>query len=198
MKTLSKVSLISDFLLRNRIRLTFFIFTLCILKDIHTKVRPNDICNIQNFFGFWGLILVLFGVALRSWAAGIIHKNRSLATNGPYSLTRHPLYIGSFLMACGFCAIIGNSKNILVVLVIALLFYLPKIRKEEYKLAQKFSEDWKKYLQQTYLVFPKTFLQNVNSSWSLAQWKKNKEYRAFISAIIALFMLKIIHEYSHW
>src|SRR5206468_95902 len=52
------------------------------------------------------LALVLLGCALRSWAAGYLFKGKRVAVGGPYAFTRNPLYVGSFLIGLGFCAVL--------------------------------------------------------------------------------------------
>ena len=41
-----------------------------------------------------GLGLAVAGQLFRIYAAGFIHKNKQLASSGPYALVRHPLYLG--------------------------------------------------------------------------------------------------------
>ena len=55
-----------------------------------------------------GGALALAGLLLRAWAAGHLAKNQRLATGGPYSYTRNPLYLGSALMGLGG-ALAGRS-----------------------------------------------------------------------------------------
>jgi protein-S-isoprenylcysteine O-methyltransferase Ste14 len=181
-------------LARNRIRLSLLVFAIFIAGDIMNKVRPRDIFSLQDIWGPVGLFIVLAGAGLRSWAAGIIHKSKSLAATGPYSLTRHPLYIGSLLMAVGFCTIIGDNKNFLVVLAIALIFYVPKIYREETRLADNFREEWNTYVRRTSIFFPKA-IPDLHSDWSLSQWLGNREYFAFCTCLIVLALLKLLHEF---
>ena len=61
-----------------------------------------------------GGAIALLGLALRAWAAGHIRKNAALATSGPYSYTRNPLYLGSFLLGLGFT--IASSQALLALL----------------------------------------------------------------------------------
>ncbi|HDH53194.1 MAG TPA: isoprenylcysteine carboxylmethyltransferase family protein [Nitrospirae bacterium] len=136
------------------------------------------------------------GVFLRSWAAGTIHKNRELADHGPYAITRHPLYIGSFLMFTGFATIIGDDENIWFVLIIFFLFYFPAIRREEQNLHQKFKGEWSDYIERTSIFFPKKIPVNILSTWSLKRWLNNREYRAFAVSLIALTILELIHEFQ--
>jgi hypothetical protein len=48
-----------------------------------------------------GAVLAAIGEALRLWAAGHIEKGREVTTTGPYRWLRHPLYLGSAIMAIG-------------------------------------------------------------------------------------------------
>jgi protein-S-isoprenylcysteine O-methyltransferase Ste14 len=48
-----------------------------------------------------GLSIALTGQALRLWAAGHLDKSRELTRSGPYRWMRHPLYVGSTLLAAG-------------------------------------------------------------------------------------------------
>jgi hypothetical protein len=97
-------------------------------------------------------------------------------------------------MALGFCAIIGVAENIGIVLGVALIIYFPKVRQEEILLAQKFGEEWNRYVDHTAILFPKKIPQ-VRSHWSLAQWLHNREYYAFATSLVALVILELIHEF---
>ncbi len=193
METKSIFQKTEDFLVHNRIRLSLFIIAIFICENIIENVKRYDIFDIQDIWGTLGIFLVLAGVGLRSWAAGIIKNNEALATNGPYSLMRHPLYIGSFLLAIGFCTIIGNGKNFIALIGIALVFYVPKIRREENRLADRFKEEWKRYISNTAFLYPRSF-PDLNSKWSLTQWFHHREYVAFLTCLISLALLKLLHE----
>lgn len=180
-----------NFLVHNRVQLSLMIFLLLLFEDIFEGIRPNEIDNFHDHLGLIGLLLVLGGVALRSWAAGIIHKGDSLATTGPYALMRHPLYIGSLLMALGFSTIIGDDENIWFILGMATVIYLPKIRQEEFSLAKKFGEEWRIYCEHTSIFFPKSFPRDIHSNWSFAQCLCNREYYAFLISLFALVVLEL-------
>ena len=55
-----------------------------------------------------GLMLVAAGQSLRLWATGYLLKTDELTTAGPYAHLRHPLYLGSLLMGCGFALAAGR------------------------------------------------------------------------------------------
>ena len=102
---------IADFLVVRRVTISLFVFGMLLLKDIVTGARPHDTWNLHDPFAMTGLVLVLVGLGIRSWAAGVIKKTKVLATTGPYRLCRHPLYLGSLLMMLGFCIIVSNATR---------------------------------------------------------------------------------------
>src|SRR5437868_6508959 len=86
---------ILQFLYRRRIALSAAVFGLLLAKDLLSGDKPYDVTNFREPCGAIGVVLVLFGLVLRSWAAGILQKDFLLTTSGPYRLIRNPLYIGS-------------------------------------------------------------------------------------------------------
>ena len=69
-----------------------------------------------------GLAMIAIGQSLRVWATGYLLKTDELTTAGPYAHLRHPLYVGSLLMGCGF-ALVAGKMVAMVVIPIGLVFY---------------------------------------------------------------------------
>src|SRR5689334_24461774 len=61
-----------------------------------------------------GLAVAVVGEAIRVWAAGHLEKSREVTQSGPYRWTRHPLYVGSSVMAAGI--VIASRSLALAVL----------------------------------------------------------------------------------
>jgi|SRR5579884_107999 len=102
-----------------------------------------------------GIPFVLLGEALRVWSSGYLDKNVVLQTNGPYSITRNPLYLGNFLIGFGF-ALIGNSMNAGLLLIGGLsLIYIATILEEEKYLTQRFGRMYDVYARQVPRFFPR-------------------------------------------
>ena len=64
-----------------------------------------------------GFPIALAGIIFRGAAAGVIRKNAALAQQGPYRMTRNPLYFGSFLLALGFAVMSGSLGAALLLVV---------------------------------------------------------------------------------
>ena len=118
-----------------------------------------------------GLLIAMAGQAWRIYAAGVIYKNKQLATTGAYSLVRHPLYLGNFLILGGF-TLAGANVAVSVAVVLFLLFYYPAaIRYEDSKLEGIFADDWRAWSKDIPAVFPGRWrwVANKDAEWSARQ-----------------------------
>ena len=184
---------ILQFLYRRRIPVSAAVFLLLLAQDFFVGNKPHDVVNFRDPYSAIGVVLVLLGLVLRSWAAGVLQKDFSLTTSGPYRLTRNPLYIGSFLMMLGFCTVVGDAKNFAVILGPMLFLYLLKVRDEESGLARHFGSAWNQYVQQTPRFFPRQVRTNGMADWRLAEWLRSREYQAVGTSLLALIAIKLWH-----
>jgi protein-S-isoprenylcysteine O-methyltransferase Ste14 len=104
-----------------------------------------------------GLLLVGMAVIGRLWCSLFIsgHKNTDLVTEGPYSITRNPLYFFSFI---GFIGIAFTTERITFVLIATLVFalvYSVVIPGEEKFLQDKFGSVFSEYRENTPRFFPR-------------------------------------------
>lgn len=132
---------------------------------------------------WWGLIagsvLCLAGMFWRWWAAGHVRKSKSLATNGPYALVRHPQYLGNSLIAVGTVLASGVLWGLVLWVVLFALTYLSAIKREDHKLRRRFTEEWDEWGAKTPAVLPVRW-PNPNrgfhwEAWSFMQAVRNGE-----------------------
>lgn len=102
------------------------------------------------------LPLVIIGLAFRAWARGFLQRAKAVATEGPYALTRHPLYVGSFLLANGIALMANLPYLALAVSVLFLVGYIPKAIREEDYLREHFSADYARYADQVGPLWPRS------------------------------------------
>uniref|UniRef100_Q01SR0 Isoprenylcysteine carboxyl methyltransferase n=1 Tax=Solibacter usitatus (strain Ellin6076) TaxID=234267 RepID=Q01SR0_SOLUE len=137
-----------------------------------------------------GIPISLLGLALRAWAAGCLAKNQQLATGGPYSYTRNPLYIGTLLVAAGL-AIASRSPGLAALFaVVFLLVYLPVIQNEEQHLRKIFPE-YAAYAERVPALFPRwTPIPERNPNpFRAALYLKNQEYQAGLGFLAGMLFL---------
>ena len=178
-------------LVRWRIRISLIVFLALIAGDVFAGIRPHDLLNYHDSNSIVGLALVLVGLAIRSWAAGILHKRVSLTSAGPYALVRHPLYVGSFLMMVGFCTLIGDAVNFYFVLGPFVVLYFLQIRTEERTLADRFGEHWQHYAKAVPQFLPRRLPKSGVGHWNLGQWTRNREYQAVVATLLGLLALEV-------
>jgi protein-S-isoprenylcysteine O-methyltransferase Ste14 len=181
------------FLIRRRILISAILFGLMIAKDVVYGPRPRDPFYLRNGVTVLGVLLVGGGLALRSWAAGILHKNAELTTAGPYGLIRNPLYVGSFSMMFGFCLLIGDPVNFLFILGPVLLIYVVQVRQEERLLATRFPQEWAAYAKSTPRFFPRLRRVGRSAEWQFSQWIHHREYQAIAASLAALAAIEVWH-----
>jgi protein-S-isoprenylcysteine O-methyltransferase Ste14 len=180
-----------SFLIRKRVRITAVLFVLLLLEDVLERHAPRSLANLGDYKVLLGLAFITCGVALRSWAAGTLHKRTEVTTSGPYGLVRHPLYIGSLMMMIGFCQLVDDAENIWFVLGPILAIYIIRALYEEKCLAAAFPDQWTEYTQKVPRFFPRRVPREFFTNWNLSQWIKNREYQAVSAVLMGLVALQI-------
>lgn len=100
------------------------------------------------------LPLLLLGAGLRVWARAHLERQTQVTWSGPYAYVRHPLYVGSFLMALAITAMTRLPWAPLIWTVGFALMYGPKIVREERWMRHRFGEDYDRYAAEVGAFFP--------------------------------------------
>lgn len=179
------------FVIHRRVRITAIMFVLLLIEDVWNRTDPHNLTNLTDYKVLLGLGLVFSGLALRSWAAGTLHKRTELTMSGPYGLVRHPLYTGSFMMMVGFCQLIDDRENIWFVMGPILALYIYRAINEEKFLANKFPNQWADFARKVPRFFPRRLPKQLFSTWDLKQWIHNREYQAVSAVVLGLIALQI-------
>jgi protein-S-isoprenylcysteine O-methyltransferase Ste14 len=129
----------------------------------------------------WGGGIAALGEAIRVWAAGHLEKSREVTSSGPYRFTRHPLYLGSTVMAVGIA--IAAQHVAVWVLVAAYVFVMigSAIRSEEAFLRSRFGGDYDAYAAGQ--------LKDEARAFSLERALRNREWRAVVGVGIGFALL---------
>jgi protein-S-isoprenylcysteine O-methyltransferase Ste14 len=149
------------------------------------------------------LIVGLIGLAIRAYTIGYAAKNTSgrnteeqvadsLNTTGIYSVVRHPLYLGNFLMWLAPALLTGNLWFIIIFVLIYWIYYERIMFAEEQYLRRKFGEQYLEWAKKTPAFIPK--FRNFRSSRLSFSWKK--VLRQEKNGLVALFVVFAVFNIS--
>ncbi|HSQ35003.1 MAG TPA: isoprenylcysteine carboxylmethyltransferase family protein [Candidatus Binatia bacterium] len=145
---------------------------------------------------FSGFLLMMAGMFFRAWSSGHINKDRELATEGPYSLTRNPLYFGSLILGSGIAVASNNLIATIIFLAYYFAFFTFLIVIERKRMRKRFGQQYDTWAKEANLFFPK--IKRIGkSNFNIAYYMKNREYRVlffslFITAVLIIKFLKKI------
>lgn len=179
------MSAAGSFFVRWRVRLGY---PLAILVLWLARPTPRSILAAIPF----GLI----GLFVRARAAGHLRKQEVLTMTGPYAYTRNPLYFGSAILTLAAAIATYSWISAAVSCFYFALFYSFVMRREEAELRQHHGAAFDDYARAVPLFLPRLTPAKVaagsRGSFSFAQYKKNREYRAAIGFVCLLGVLLAI------
>jgi protein-S-isoprenylcysteine O-methyltransferase Ste14 len=144
-----------------------------------------------------GFFFIIAGMFFRAWSAGYINKDNELATQGPYALTRNPLYFGNFILGLGIAIAGNNIYSYLIFFVFYLMFFPFLMYIEHKRLKKKFGSKYEEWSKKSNSFFPK-IKRLKKLGFNISYYMKNREYRVlyfslFVIAVLVLKVLKIIN-----
>lgn len=170
------------------------------------KTTPASEINSNPLFEFMCLLVSCSGLALRMYAVGCAPRGTSgrnvseqraetINQTGIYSLVRHPLYLGNFIIWIGLSLFTGAWWLVLVTAASCWLYYEKMMFAEEEFLRRKFGDKFLIWAEQTPLFFPE----------SLGDWVAPKlpfslknavrrEYSGFNAIICVLCLIKLVKD----
>jgi len=148
------------------------------------------------------LPLIVLGGGLRAWGAGHLVKNDQLTTSGPYAHLRHPLYLGTILIATGFGIWAGGWLTLVVLGLLwpwfALHYFPRKERSESLRLEVAHGERFVHYRSEVPALWPRLRAwrgehdTGLRDRWALDRYDDNNELGTFLalSSGVLLFWLR--------
>lgn len=135
---------------------------------------------------YLGFALAISGQIWRIYAAGMIYKNKQLATTGAYSLVRHPLYLGNFVILIGFTIACANWMVALLVVLFFWFYYPAAIEYEDSKLERIFEDEWRQWSSHTSAMLPTRLSWKANAD---AEWNARQSLLRNGELIITVYLL---------
>lgn len=132
-----------------------------------------------------GGLVALVGELIRIWAAGHLDKGREVTQSGPYRVTRHPLYLGSAIIALGAAVASARASVAVLIGIYMTATIVSAIRHEESSMRAAFGD--------AYAAYAESRSTPVQRPFSLDRaMRVNKEYKAVagLAAIAAILAAK--------
>jgi protein-S-isoprenylcysteine O-methyltransferase Ste14 len=139
-------------------------FVLLFIERVGIGVLSHHVVHRTYALAVMGVVLTWAGVAIALWARWhlgqywsarvTLKEDHKLIRTGPYAYFRHPIYSGIDLAAIGAALAIDRWRCVLGVVVIVLGYWV-KAKREESMLLAQFGEAFKEHCQNTGFLIPK-------------------------------------------
>ena len=128
---------------------------------------PDSVWRALTVHSPWlralGAVLLLAGTAFTLWARAVLgtmwsgavvaKEEHKLRTDGPYQITRHPIYTGMLGMLAG-SALLAGLGHWLPALVLGVVVILVKLRLEERLMTETFPDEYEEYRRRVPQLIP--------------------------------------------
>lgn len=154
-----------------------------------------------------GGAVALLGLAMRAWASGYLRKNETLTTDGPYSYTRNPLYLGTLFLGLGAAICAGSPWVVALFGALYVLIYVPVMVAEVDTMIAMFPGEYGDYSRRVPLLVPRPGSsyhrsteqrsgpnRSASTGFNLALYRRNREYRAALgfATVTVLLVVKMV------
>ena len=172
---------------------------LYILKELNLNFILGQETTYEFIYNFICLGIGLFGLYIRFHVVGYAAENTSgkntaeqkadtVNSTGFYSIVRHPLYLGNFLMWLSAAMLIANIWFILVFCLVYWVYYERIMYAEEAYLREKFGDNYLNWANTVPAFFPK--LKSYRKPTLPFNWQKAiKSEKNSFAALTLIFCL---------
>jgi protein-S-isoprenylcysteine O-methyltransferase Ste14 len=171
---------------------------------------PKEWLPFTNIFWSLGCLLVsMLGMAFRVWAIGHAPKGTSgrntkqgqiaekLNTSGVYSLVRHPLYLGNFLMWIGVILYTGHTLLLVVAVAFFWIYYERIMFAEEAFIKRKFGTDFTSWAAITPAFIPRLYGYITPELTFSVRNVLKREYTGFTLTMISFSLINFMKHWSY-
>ncbi len=186
-------------------------FPLLILPLLLAALRDSEYIGrhfgdgVQTVWEIFCILISFSGLGLRMLTVGWVPEGTSgrntqgqlakfLNTQGPYSMMRHPLYLGNFMITLGFALFVQVWWFVVMFSLLFCLFYERIIFAEEAFLEKEFGETFQKWADATPAFFPN--LRKWRRPAARFSWRMvlKREYSTFFGIIAGFVAIKFFAE----
>jgi protein-S-isoprenylcysteine O-methyltransferase Ste14 len=161
---------------------------------------PND--SVLDFLiEVPGYLLLMVGLGLRIWSVLYIgqRKSKQLITDGPYSLCRNPLYLGTFAIAIGAGLVLVNLPMAAFTALVFIPVHVWVARAEERHLQGIFGREYEDYRRTVPAFLPRW--RNYRTRQEIpvsmrAMWKVSMEASLILLIPPVRELVEVLHTYA--
>lgn len=148
-----------------------------------------------------GLLALVVAIVGRAWCSLYIggRKKSEIVDKGPYSITRNPLYVFSFIGAFGMGAQTGSLILAALFLSVAIAVFLATVKQEEAWLLDAFPASYPSYLEATPRFWPRLSIWRDVNELSIAPkyfLRTLRDGSVMLLAIPCFWGIAMLHEAS--
>jgi protein-S-isoprenylcysteine O-methyltransferase Ste14 len=154
----------------NKSRDRYSVILILIMSVLSTIIPVADWAYFSNPYEsnltltIVGFVILWFGVALRNYSIRILGKHftptiqlqqdHDLITTGPYSVIRHPSYLGALMAIVGIAIFFNSLIGTLAACIAMMIAYIVRITAEEKALKSLFGSKYQEYQKRTKKLIP--------------------------------------------
>jgi protein-S-isoprenylcysteine O-methyltransferase Ste14 len=185
---------------RSYLPLLLLVLFLLALKDFTYLTSLNTVNRLWELFC---LAIASLGLGIRIMTVGFVPRGTSgrntrkqvaevLNTTGMYSVVRHPLYVGNFIMWLGISLFFHLWWFTLLIVLLFWVYYEKIMYAEEEFLKQKFGEQFLAWAEKTPLFIPQFSLWQAPEMQFSFKSALKREYASFFAMIAIFTSLKVL------
>jgi protein-S-isoprenylcysteine O-methyltransferase Ste14 len=132
---------------------TYFLFSLLLALGLHFLLPVVRVVRSPLRSG--GIVLIVAGIWLNIWADNLFkqrntavepfRESSALVLEGPYRVSRHPMYLGMTAVLIGLAILLGSLTAFLVPVLFLFVMEVGFIRHEERDMERTFGEEYIRY-----------------------------------------------------
>jgi len=165
--------------------------------------------SLSTFINYLAAILSFTGFAIRAYTIGTTPRGTSgrntdkqvaeqLNTSGIYSVVRHPLYLGNYLMWIGIVLFTKNFSFTIIVSLLYWIYYERIMFAEERFLEKKFGDVYLNWSKKAPAFVPNiTTFRKSEVSFSLKSVLR-REYSGVLATVIGFVYVEVLIGYFQW
>lgn len=194
-----EMELQGNWLFKHRSYLPLIFLAVGMVLYLQSELYPASILEqapYEFYYDMFALLIGLTGVYIRVITVGYAQQNTSgrntkqgqvadtVNTTGMYSIVRHPLYVGNFLMWAAVALLTGNFWFIIAFILLYWVYYERIMFAEEQYLRKKFGEEYLSWSDKVPAFIPAFHLytkSNLSFNWKkVLKSEKNGLFALFL------------------